>query len=221
MNETDRFSSTFYVSQHTKNWGHEQMSRLNAHIRPYTYITGRNFVNALKDAAGVQKDAQLSDLFGIPRNTISTWSTREICNHEILTRAAIFFNLDLKAFALDGTIKKTDDDKNGIHEFTVRKIINGKDSGKTSAMFDTSLFENDMSKCEIFKTENGYSFVDLSDKDVVDGDFFVDLDGIIQSIKLQRLPAQQVQLVFGGTSAIVNASAINVIGRVISRMETV
>lgn len=197
------------------------MSRLTPQISAFNYATGRSFVDALKIAANVEKDAQLSDVYGIPRNTISTWVTRDICNHEMLVRAVLAFDLDLKAFALAGEVKrKSEQSNNSMKTFKMHKIKNGTLEDVKTISFDTSLFDFNVESCEMFQTEMGKYFVDIEKNEIDAGEYFVDLDGRIQAIKLQRLPASQVQMNFGETSVVVNAESLNVIGRIMMKMET-
>ncbi len=192
------------------------MTALNLSVPPRDLIRGREFVDALKDAAKVEKDSQLSNALGIPRNTISTWCSRNALNADALLRVAIHYNLDLRAFAMKGEVIRLDEDESRARFkiFTYKKIMDGVCTKESTLHFDAKAIDLDEKKCEVIEIKNCKFFVNLTKTDVEAGNYFIKIKHKYSIAKLQLLPADNVQMIFDDSSAVVPLTELNVLGRV-------
>ncbi len=65
------------------------MSRLKAKIPPFNYLGGRDFTEKLKKVTGCKTFELMSDRYGVPNSTFSTWHTHNRTGFELIGIAII------------------------------------------------------------------------------------------------------------------------------------
>jgi len=121
---------------------------MSAILPPPTYLSGRDFTNALCDALNKASISELSEMFQIPLSTFSTWHTHCRTGYELILRTHLTTGLSIQSLALG---QFTDADREISEKLTIDRIpaftyLQGRDFTDLLKEITNSKDYNDLSK---------------------------------------------------------------------------
>ncbi|NAW85657.1 helix-turn-helix domain-containing protein [Photobacterium halotolerans] len=201
------------------------MSRLKAQIPPFEYVKGRVFIDMLKKAVGVERDIQLSDVFGIPRATISTWQQHDRTAHELLLRVALNNpKINIRALSLGEGELFQEEASTNEQSLRIEKLVNGRrELSEPLKRFPMSnevlaMYALDRESTLVLEEGSELYFIDTSETHATSGSYLIDVDGHLSINLIQRLPGKKLSIVFSDTPMAVEEQDIKVLGRVAARL---
>ncbi|SHO57857.1 helix-turn-helix domain-containing protein [Vibrio quintilis] len=196
------------------------MSRIEAKVPPFEYLTGKNFTGKLKDVTGCKTYELMSDYYGIPSSTFSTWHHHKRTGFELIVREHLHSGASVRYLAL-GEGEPFEVTNTG-NEFISYRIVNGSLEKHGKVLLDqTTLTKFGLiaSATEVIEDDNGIYYINKESEDPVTGDYLIDIDGRVSINYLQRLPGKKIAIAFGNSTIEVAEDEIKVIGRVAMEMK--
>ncbi|MCY9805355.1 helix-turn-helix domain-containing protein [Vibrio scophthalmi] len=198
------------------------MSRIPAKVPPFDYLSGREFTDKLKTVTECKTYELLSDYYGVPNSTFSTWHTHNRTGWELIIRTHLATGASIRYMAL-GEGEPFPENNNSSSMSSIDKfiIINGQlektgtvDLG-LSTLDDFGLVEDKLFVIE----QNGIQlYVNTAERQPSSGDYVLDIDGVISLNYLQRLPGKKLAIAFDTSTIEVSEGDIKVLGRVAMEM---
>ncbi|WP_232314440.1 helix-turn-helix domain-containing protein [Grimontia marina] len=197
-------------------------SRLEAKVPAFNYLGGEDVIEKLKEVSGVEKDIQLADVFGVPKNTIATWRKRGLIPYELLLRASLHFGADLRSLSLgEGELFPYGDFSESRLRVPFKKLMKGALKEVGSFNLDNSqveLLDVEPEKLEVIRDSDLILIIDTSDSNVASGRYLFDIDGVYTINQAQRLPGKNLSIDFNGTAMQISEEEIKTLGRVVMSM---
>lgn len=199
------------------------MSRLIAKVPPFDYLKGREFTEKLKVVTGCKTYELMSDYYGVPSSTFSTWHHHDRTGFELIIREHLKSGASVRYMALgEGEPfpeNNTPSSMNSIDKFI---IANGQLEKTGTVDLGLSTLEDfGLVKDELFVIEqNGtHLYVNTAEQQPSSGDYVLDIDGVISVNYLQRLPGKKLAIAFDTSTIEVSEQDIKVLGRVAMEMK--
>ncbi|NAW85656.1 helix-turn-helix domain-containing protein, partial [Photobacterium halotolerans] len=178
------------------------MDKLDHKLLTPNYLTGRDFTSMLLKANQVSTHRELSEIYGIPASTISTWHQCNRASHEVTLRTALHNpRINLRALAL-GEGELFCPEHSPAQALPVYSLVNGSKLLSNSSYIDAetiSRFGLTHSKTEVIEISGVLHFVDLMNNDPFSGRFLIFFDGRYSINKIQRLPGKKLSVAFSDT----------------------
>lgn len=197
-------------------------TRLVPKVPPFDYLGGEDLVDKLKAITGAEKDIQLADVFGIPRNTIATWKQRGLTPYELILRSCLHYGVDLRALALgEGELFPNGNFSESRLRVPFKKLAKGILEDVGSFSLDNSqveLLDVAPESLEVIRDSDAIVVLDISDMNVTSGRYLIDIDGTYSINRVQRLPGKNLAIEFNGTTTQISEEEIKTLGRVVMSM---
>ncbi|MBE3976002.1 transcriptional regulator [Vibrio parahaemolyticus] len=200
------------------------MSRMPAKVPPFDYLSGRQFTEKLKTVTGCKTYELLSDYYGVPNSTFSTWHTHNRTGWELIIRTHLATGASVRYMAL-GEGEPFPEDEEVImatNSFDKFSLINGtlKKTGSVELGLST-LHDFGLAKDNVIVLEqNGcLQYINKAETQPASGDYLLDIDGVLSVNYVQRLPGKKLAIAFDTSTIEVSEGDIKVIGRVAMEMK--
>lgn len=199
------------------------MSRIPAKVPPFEYLSGVEFTKQLKEVTGCKSYQLMSDYFGVPSSTFSTWHHHNRTGFELIVRAHLATGASVRFMAL-GEGEPFPENNNSSPTSSIGKFIVANGHLKKIGTVDlglSTLEDFGLAKDELFVIEhNGtHLYVNTAEQQPSSGDYVLDIDGIISVNYLQRLPGKKLAIAFDTSTIEVSEEDIKVLGRVAMEMK--
>ncbi|EJN3798997.1 helix-turn-helix domain-containing protein [Vibrio sp. Vb1026] len=199
------------------------MSRIPAKVPPFDYLSGREFTEKLKTVTECKTYELLSDYYGVPNSTFSTWHTHNRTGWELIIRTHLATGASVRYMAL-GEGEPFPENNNSSSTSSIDKFIiaNGQlEKAGTVDLGLSTLKDFGLVKGELFVIEqNGtHLYVNTAEQKPASGDYVLDIDGVISVNYLQRLPGKKLAIAFDTSTIEVSEQDIKVLGRVAMEMK--
>lgn len=197
------------------------MSRLKAKIPPFNYLGGRDFTEKLKKVTGCKTFELMSDRYGVPNSTFSTWHTHNRTGFELIVREHLATGASVRYMAL-GEGEPFDNKFDPVEGLQTHRLVDGTlvESGKVSLDLSTlDRFGLKPSVTQVVEDDSGIYYINKESTDPVAGDYLIDIDGRLSINYLQRLPGKKIAIAFGTSTIEVSEDDIKVLGRVAMEMK--
>lgn len=200
--------------------GFSEMSRIPAKVPPFDYIGGREFTEKLKTVTGCKTYELLSDYYGVPNSTFSTWHTHNRTGWELIIRTHLATGASVRYLALgEGEpFDNISDPQEGLRTY---RLVDGAliEAGKVSLDLSTlERFSLKPSITLVVEDDSGIYYINKESTDPVAGDYLIDIDGRLSINYLQRLPGKKLAIAFGASTIEVSEQDIKALGRVAMEM---
>lgn len=200
------------------------MSRIAAKVPPFDYLKGREFTEKLKEVTGCKTYELMSDYFGVPNSTFSTWHTHNRTGWELIIRTHLATGASVRYLALGEGKPFESGESNTLtsEELQIFKLVDGAlvEAGKTSIDLVTlDRFGLKPSITQVIEDDLGIYYINKESTDPVAGDYLIDIDGRLSINYLQRLPGKKLAIAFGNSTIEVSEEDIKVLGRVAMEMK--
>ncbi|AQW59952.1 helix-turn-helix domain-containing protein [Vibrio owensii] len=199
------------------------MSRIPAKAPPFDYLSGREFTEKLKAVTECKTYELLSDYYGVPNSTFSTWHTHNRTGWELIVRTHLATGASVRYMALGKgepfPLNNDSSPTSGIDKFI---FANGQLEKTGTVDLGLSTLEDfGLVKDELFVIEqNGIQlYVNTAEKQPSSGDYVLDIDGVISVNYLQRLPGKKLAITFDTSTIEISEEDIKVVGRVAMEMK--
>ena len=196
------------------------MTTLQAEIPTFTYVSGKEFTEKLRNVTQTTTNYMLADKYGIPRSTIQTWHSHNRTGFELIVRTHLATGASVKYMAL-GEGEPFEDECPPIDPIKVFEINGGQleESGSVSLDAGTlSLYGLLNTKTKIVIQDDQRCFINTDDTHPTSGRYLIDIDGSISINQIQRLPGKKLAMSFGESTIDVSENDIKVLGRVAMSM---
>ncbi|EIJ0963975.1 phage repressor protein CI [Vibrio parahaemolyticus] len=198
------------------------MSRIPAKVPPFEYLSGIEFTKQLKEVTGCKNYQLMSDYFGVPSSTFSTWHHHNRTGFELIVRAHLATGASVRYMAL-GEGEPFPENNNSSSTSSIDKFIIANGQLEKTGTVDlglSTLEEFGLVKDELFVIEqNGtHLYVNTAEQQPSSGDYVLDIDGVISVNYLQRLPGKKLAIAFDTSTIEVSEQDIKVLGRVAMEM---
>lgn len=196
------------------------MSKIEAKLPPYEYLSGRDFTDKLREVTKCDKYTQLASYFGVPRSTILTWHNHNRTAFELIVREHIATGASVRYMAL-GEGKPFEEENKSVNAIPTYRISSGllEEQDKTSLDDGTlALYGLETKKTQIIIQDDQRCFVNTADTHATSGRYLIDIDGSCSINQIQKLPGKKLALSFGESTIDVAEDDIKVLGRVAMSM---
>ncbi|EKA5860789.1 helix-turn-helix domain-containing protein [Vibrio alginolyticus] len=197
------------------------MTTLQAEMKPFDYLSGKDFTEKLKDVTNCDTYLKLADVYGIPRTTITTWHTHNRTAFELIVRTHLATGASVRYMAL-GEGEPFDNKSEPMGGLQTFRLVDGAlvEAGKVSLDLSTlDRFGLKPSITKVIEDDAGIYYLNTESIDPVAGDYLIDVDGRLSINYLQRLPGKKLAIAFGNSTIEVSEGDIKVIGRVAMEMK--
>ncbi|NAX48822.1 transcriptional regulator [Photobacterium halotolerans] len=201
------------------------MSRPEAKVLPFQYLSGHDFTNMLLAVNGGKEYRQLDDRYGIPARTISTWRQHNSTAYELILRTALNDSrLNLRAIALGDGELFLNEVPTSNQSFRIEKLVDGwRELSEPLKRFPMSnevlaMYALDRESTLVLEEGSELYFIDTSETHATSGSYLIDVDGHLSINLIQRLPGKKLSIVFSDTPMAVEEQDIKVLGRVAARL---
>ncbi|MDW3637981.1 helix-turn-helix domain-containing protein [Vibrio sp. 1291-1] len=197
------------------------MTTLQAEMKPFDYLSGKDFTEKLKDVTNCDTYLKLADVYGIPRTTITTWHTHNRTAFELIVRTHLATGASVRYMAL-GEGEPFDNKSEPMEGLQTFRLVDGAlvEAGKVSLDLSTlDRFGLKPSITKVIEDDAGIYYLNTESIDPVAGDYLIDVDGRLSINYLQRLPGKKLAIAFGNSTIEVSEGDIKVIGRVAMEMK--
>lgn len=197
------------------------MTTLQAEMKPFDYLSGKDFTEKLKVVTNCDTFLKLADVYGVPRTTITTWHSHNRTAFELIVRTHLATGASVKYMAL-GEGEPFDSKIEPVEGLQTHRLIDGAlvDSGKVSIDLSTlDRFGLKPSITKVIEDDAGIFYLNTESVDPVAGDYLLDVDGRLSINYLQRLPGKKLAIAFGASTIEVSEDDIKVLGRVAMEMK--
>lgn len=194
------------------------MKNVNALQEPFNYLKGREATNQIKAVFGIEKDTELAELFNIPKGTLATWHQRNLTPFELILRASLATNVDIKALALgQGDLFSGTDVSSKVLTMPAISIFGGRMEELDSVTLDRAVLPEQIATDNLafFITDHRRYIVDCSDTDIIQGRYIVEIDGRYSLNSLQRLGKDKIAMQIYDSSISIDKSQLTILGKVI------
>lgn len=200
------------------------MSRIAAKVPPFEYLKGREFTEKLKEVTGCKTYELMSDYFGVPNSTFSTWHTHNRTGWELIIRTHLATGASVRYLALGEGKPFESGESNTLtsEELQIFKLVDGAlvEAGNTAIDLVTlDRFGLKPSITQVIEDDSGIYYINKASTDPVAGDYLIDIDGRLSINYLQRLPGKKLAIAFGSSTIEVSEEDIKVLGRVAMEMK--
>ncbi|EIO9264244.1 phage repressor protein CI [Vibrio alginolyticus] len=200
------------------------MSRVPAKVPPFDYLKGREFTEKLKEVTGCKTYDLMSDYFGVPNSTFSTWHTHNRTGWELIIRAHLATGASVRYMALGEGEPFESGETNTLtsQELQIFTLVDGAlvEAGKTAIDLATlDRFGLKPSLTQVIEDDSGLYYLNKESTDPVSGDYLIDVDGRLSINYLQRLPGKKLAIAFGNSTIEVSEEDIKVLARVAMEMK--
>ncbi|TCW22675.1 helix-turn-helix domain-containing protein [Vibrio crassostreae] len=196
------------------------MSRIPAKVPPYEYLSGREFTEKLKEVTDCKTYELLSDHYGVPNSTFSTWHTHNRTGFELIIREHLKSGASVRYLAL-GEGKPFDDEQVPADSINVNSIVNGQLEDTGSLSLDSLTLDGyglKASKTIVVEHDGQRCFINSEETHATSGRYLIEIDGAHSINHVQRLPGKKLAISFGNSTIEVSEEDINVLGRVTMSM---
>lgn len=190
-------------------------------MKPFDYLSGKDFTEKLKDVTNCDTYLKLADVYGIPRTTITTWHTHNRTAFELIVRTHLATGASVRYMAL-GEGEPFDNKSEPMEGLQTFRLVDGAlvEAGKVSLDLSTlDRFGLKPSITKVIEDDAGIYYLNTESIDPVAGDYLIDVDGRLSINYLQRLPGKKLAIAFGNSTIEVSEGDIKVIGRVAMEMK--
>ncbi|KAA8674238.1 helix-turn-helix domain-containing protein [Vibrio gigantis] len=196
------------------------MSRLKAKVPPFEYLKGREFTEKLKEVTGCKTYELMSDYYGVPSSTFSTWHHHDRTGFELIVREHLKSGASVRYLAL-GEGKPFDDEQSPADSISINIILNGKLEERGSISIDSLTLDGyglKASKTIIVEHDGQRCFINSEETHATSGRYLIEIDGAHSINQVQRLPGKKLAISFGNSTIEATEEDINVLGRVTMSM---
>ncbi|WP_390339469.1 phage repressor protein CI [Vibrio harveyi] len=200
------------------------MSRIPAKVPPFDYLSGREFTEKLKTVTNCKTYELLSDYYGVPNSTFSTWHTHNRTGWELIIRTHLATGASVRYMALGEGEPFGENSSNTLtsEEMKTFHLVDGAlvEAGITTLDLVTlDKFGLKPSITQVIEDDSGTYYINKESTDPVAGDYLIDIDGRLSINYLQRLPGKKLAIAFGTSTIEVSEEDIKVLGRVAMEMK--
>lgn len=208
--------------------------------KPLSYEGGRELIERLIHLFELRNRVELADLIGVTPATLSTWTTRQTTPHELLIRIHLLTGWPMEYLCF-GT-----GERNAIEPVTVEDFSNTIDKPtltynrgvlqvytiKNGGLEPYEKFEATSNIIEHFKVKGNNGdivlkdgdkllFIDSQETTISHGKYLFTVNNIHQLGELRLMPDGKVHLSEHGVRYPVDTSAMKIIGKVVSILQSV
>ncbi|QUJ68261.1 phage repressor protein CI [Photobacterium sp. GJ3] len=200
------------------------MGRLKAKVPPFDYLGGRDFTEKLKTVTGCKTYELLSDYYGVPNSTFSTWHTHNRTGWELIVRTHLATGASIRYMAL-GEGEPIDSGVSNVPNVESLQMYSLNDGAlvettkTTIDLMTLDRFGLKPSFTQVIEDDSGIYYINKQSVDPVAGDYLIDIDGRLSINYLQRLPGKKLAIAFGTSTIEVSEEDIKVLGRVTMEMK--
>lgn len=200
------------------------MSRLPAKVPPFDYLSGREFTEKLKTVTGCKTYELLSDYYGVPNSTFSTWHTHNRTGWELIIRTHLATGASVRYMALGEGEPFEGGESSTLtsQSLQIFSLVDGAlvEAGQTALdLMTLDRFGLKPSFTQVIEDDSGIYYINKESTDPVAGDYLIDIDGRLSINYLQRLPGKKLAIAFGTSTIEVSEEDIKVLGRVAMEMK--
>lgn len=213
-------------------------------IPTHDFLKGHDFTNNLKMIFGCKNLQELSKITGVPTSTFSTWNMKNRTSFELMIRIHLAMKIPIKDLSLGYQIPVGNKESLKIGEKTSSyssdtdlaieaqnktpalletfDLINGNLENRHVTIFDAQLLGNyESEKLMAIKIPNHLYIIDTVSNKATNGQYLIEIDGLLSLNQIQRIPAQQLAIAFNNSTLNVNESDITVIGKLVTEINAV
>lgn len=191
-------------------------------IPAFDYKGGKSVTSKLCEILHLNEFQDLSDVFDIPRGTISTWHTRDTTPFEISIRFHLATGASLRWLLLDEGEAYPDSEtpicvssSSTSTEIPKFRIQQGKLCNEGAINLDSSFLPEHSNEYISLVDGNKTLFIDKSETTLISGKYLLAIDDLISINDIQRLPGKRIAMSFGDSTIEVSDADITVLGRVV------
>jgi hypothetical protein len=200
------------------------MSRLEAKVPPFDYLKGRKFTEKLKEVTGCKTYELMSDHYGVPSSTFSTWHHHDRTGFELIVREHLESGASVRYMALGEGKPFPEDEEVTAPTSSLDKysLINGTlEKAGSVEMGVSTLNDFGLVKGSVIVLEqNGcLQYINQTETKPASGEYLLDIDGVLSVNYVQRLPGKKLAIAFDTSTIEVSEDDIKVLGRVAMEMK--
>ena len=196
------------------------MSRIEAKVPPFEYLKGREFTEKLKEVTGCKTYELMSDYYGIPSSTFSTWHHHDRTGFELIVREHLKSGASVRYLAL-GEGEPFDNKQAPTDSIAVNIIANGKLEERDLLSIDSTTLGSyglEANKTIVIDLDGQRVFINTGETHPTSGRYLIEIDGSHSVNQIQRLPGKKLAISFGNSTLDVSQDDIHVLGRVTMSM---
>ncbi|HAS6878660.1 TPA: transcriptional regulator [Vibrio parahaemolyticus] len=196
------------------------MTTLQAEMKPFDYLSGKDFTEKLKDVTNCDTYLKLADVYGIPRTTITTWHTHNRTAFELIVRTHLATGASVRYMAL-GEGEPFDNKSEPMEALQTFRLVDGAlvEAGKVSLDLGTlDRFGLKPSLTKVIEDDARIYYVNTESSNPTSGKYLIDIDGQLSINLIQRLPGHKLSINIGNNSFEASVDDIKVLGRVAMTM---
>ncbi|WP_330959039.1 helix-turn-helix domain-containing protein [Photobacterium sp. 53610] len=196
------------------------MTTLQAEIPAFSYLSGKEFTEKLRNVTETTTNYQLADKFGIPRSTIQTWHSHDRTAFELIVRTHLATGASVRYMAL-GEGEPFECKVDPVEGLQTHRLVDGAliKAGKVSLDLSTlDRFGLKPSITKVIEDDAAIYYVNTESTNPTSGKYLIDIDGQLSINFIQRLPGQKLSINIGDNSFEASVDDIQVLGRVAMTM---
>ena len=194
---------------------------MQAKIKPFEYLKGKDFTEKLKDVTDVDTFYKLADVYGIPRTTINTWHAHDRTGFELIIRTHLALGASVRYMAL-GEGEPFDKQSEPTAALPTYDLIDGALIESKQRTIDLSTLDDfglKPSYTLVVETDAGIYYLNKESTNPSSGSYLIDIDGQLSINFIQRLPGQKLSINIGDSCIEAKVDDIKVLGRVAMEMK--
>lgn len=196
------------------------MTSIQAEIPAFSYLSGKEFTEKLRNVTETTTNYQLADKFGIPRSTIQTWHSHDRTAFELIVRTHLATGASVRYMAL-GEGEPFANKADPVEGLKTHRLIDGAlvEAGKISLDLSTlDRFGLKPSITKVIEDDSGIYYVNTESTNPTSGKYLIDIDGQLSINFIQRLPGKKLSISIGDNCFEASVDDIKVLGRVAMSM---
>ncbi|EAP92956.1 helix-turn-helix domain-containing protein [Vibrio splendidus] len=197
------------------------MTTLQAKMKPFDYLSGKEFTEKLKVVTNSDTFLKLADVYGIPRTTLTTWHTHNRTGFELIVRTHLATGASVRYMAL-GEGEPFDKQSDPTTALTTYRLNDGELVEGKQRTIDLSTLDDfglKPSYTLVVEDDAGIYYLNKESNNPSSGSYLIDIDGQLSINFVQRLPGQKLSINIGDTCIETKVDDIKVLGRVAMEMK--
>ncbi|WP_312081527.1 phage repressor protein CI [Pantoea septica] len=182
---------------------------------------GKEAISRIMSAYHFNTRQALCNHLGISQSTMANRWMRDTFPHDWLIACHLDTGTPLLWLATGQGASRKEDKEEASTRLRYKKISNGVEQSSELVSYDARLLPANVSDPFFVEIDNAIYLIEGAKAEVTDGLWLIDIDGLISIKEVYRLPGKKLRVENGPASFDCAPDDINVLGRIVSKTESV